>query len=190
MASTAKLERLLNLTAALLETPRPLTADDIAERIFGYPEDKIAFRRAFERDKEALRDMGIPIVMTDVSGRIRPRLGYRIPKDQYYLRDPGLEPDELAALAPRRLGHPARGRRGHGRALEARRRARAADSQEAAPAMVAAIPVDDRLVKLFGAVGERRPVTFTYRDEQRTVDPVPSRLPPRPLVRHRLRPRS
>ncbi len=93
MPSTAKLERLLNLTAALLETPRPLTADEVAARIFGYPEDKTAFRRAFERDKEALREMGIPVEMEEIPHTDPPQQGYRIPKDRYYLRDPGLEPD-------------------------------------------------------------------------------------------------
>src|SRR5436190_14944453 len=97
-SSSEKLERLLNLTAALLETSKPLSASEVARRVFGYPEEKGAFRRTFERDKDDLREMGIPIVMTEIEGTDPPEVGYRIPKDQYYLRDPGLEPDELAAL--------------------------------------------------------------------------------------------
>lgn len=47
-----KLERLLNLIAALLETPRAMSAEEIHERVPGYPEDSgAAFRRAFERDR-------------------------------------------------------------------------------------------------------------------------------------------
>ncbi len=170
MASTAKLERLLNLTAALLETPRPLTAEQIAERIFGYPEDKTAFRRAFERDKEALRDMGIPIVMAEVAGADPPQMGYRIPKDQYYLRDPGLEADELAALHLAASAIRLEGVEGTA-GLWKLGGVPAPQTKASSPATVAAIPVDDRLVALFGAVGERRPVSFTYRDERRTVDP-------------------
>src|SRR3954452_13223276 len=98
MPSSEKLERLLNLTAALLETARPLSAAEIAKRVYGYPEEKSAFRRTFERDKDDLREMGIPLVLTEIEGTDPPETGYRIPKDQYYLRDPGLEPDELAAL--------------------------------------------------------------------------------------------
>jgi proteasome accessory factor B len=98
MPSSEKLERLLNLTAALLETQRPLPAAEIAKRVYGYPEEKSAFRRAFERDKEDLREMGIPIALSEITGSDPPETGYRIPKDEYYLRDPGLEPDELAAL--------------------------------------------------------------------------------------------
>ncbi|HEX2382322.1 MAG TPA: WYL domain-containing protein [Acidimicrobiales bacterium] len=169
MASSAKLERLLNLTAALLETPRPLTADEIADRIFGYPEDKVAFRRAFERDKDALREMGIPIVMTELTGADPPQTGYRIPKDQYYIRDPGLEPDELAAL---HLAASAIRLEGvEGTAGLWKLGGVVPQTTSSAPATVAAIPVDDRLVELFGAVGDRRQVTFTYRDEQRAVDP-------------------
>ena len=54
-----KLERLLNLTAALLNTERPLSAGELRERIPGaYSEDLIAFRRMFERDKADLRAIG------------------------------------------------------------------------------------------------------------------------------------
>ena len=42
-----KLERLLNLTAALLHADRPLTADDLRDRVGGYPDAKASFRRAF-----------------------------------------------------------------------------------------------------------------------------------------------
>ena len=64
----AKLERLLNLTAALLETERPLTADDIHKRIEGYPPAHASFHRAFERDKDDLREMGIPISLIAIPG--------------------------------------------------------------------------------------------------------------------------
>ena len=96
--SAAKLERLLNLTALLLNTPRPLSAQEIRDRIEAYPADLAAFRRAFERDKDALRAMGFPLEVADVPGTAHPVDGYRIPKDRYYLRDPGLTPEELAAL--------------------------------------------------------------------------------------------
>jgi predicted DNA-binding transcriptional regulator YafY len=170
VASTAKLERLLNLTAALLETSRPLTAEEIARRIFGYPEDKVAFRRAFERDKDALRDMGIPIEMEEVAGSDPPQQGYRIPKDQYYLRDPGLEPDELAALHLAASAVRLEGVEGTA-GLWKLGGVPADPANTAPPSTVAAIPVDERLVKLFAAVADRSPVTFGYRDKRRTVDP-------------------
>ena len=94
----AKLERLLNLTAALLETTRPLSADELRQRVPGYPEAKTSFRRAFERDKDDLRDMGIPLQLELIERDGLQVDGYRIPKDEYYLPDPDLTADELAAL--------------------------------------------------------------------------------------------
>ena len=96
--SASKLERLLNLTAALLDTPRPLTAEQLRQRVPGYPSDAVAFHRAFERDKDDLRELGIPLRRERVVVESREVDGYRVPPDDYYLRDPGLAPDELAAL--------------------------------------------------------------------------------------------
>src|SRR3954452_18427638 len=167
MASTDKLERLLNLTAALLETPRPLTADEIADRVFGYPSDKATFRRMFERDKDDLREMGIPIVLQDLVGIDPPSQGYRIPKDQYYLRDPGLEVDELAAL---HLAASAVRLEGVETTAGLWKLGGAPDPVTAPDdddMTALALPMDDRLVQLFAAVGERATITFTYRGESR-----------------------
>jgi predicted DNA-binding transcriptional regulator YafY len=93
-----RIERLINLIAALLEAPRPIPVDEIRTKIAGYDQDEFeSFRRAFERDKEALRAMGIPIevvkdALTDQAE------GYIIRKESYYLPQLDLEPDELAAL--------------------------------------------------------------------------------------------
>jgi predicted DNA-binding transcriptional regulator YafY len=170
MPSSEKLERLLNLTAALLETAKPLSAAEIAKRVYGYPEEKSAFRRAFERDKEDLREMGIPLVLSEITGSDPPEAGYRIPKDQYYLRDPGLEPDELAALHLAASTVRLDGIEGAGGLWKL-------GGQPVGPVAagpgpdVAPIPVDKRLVVLWDAANERKPVTFSYRDAERTVDP-------------------
>ena len=93
-----KLERLMNLTAALLATERPLSREELHTRVPGYPEETSSYRRAFERDKNELRQMAVPLSVEPVPGTDPPVEGYRIPPDEYYLRDPGLEADELAAL--------------------------------------------------------------------------------------------
>ena len=94
-----RIERLINLIAALLESARPMTAEEIRERIAGYDQPNAeAFRRAFERDKEALRNMGIPLEVTPTDPFVDQADGYTIPKEKYYLPDLDLEPDELAAL--------------------------------------------------------------------------------------------
>ena len=94
-----RIERLINLIAALLETSRPLSAEEIRSQIAGYdqPSDD-AFRRSFERDKEALRAMGIPLEIRQTDMWSDQRDGYIIPKGKYYLPQLDLEPDELAAL--------------------------------------------------------------------------------------------
>ena len=170
--SKAKLERLLNLTALLIETPRPLAAQDIKDRMEGYPDDAAAFRQAFERDKRDLRDMGIPLAVEPVPGVVPAVDGYRIPKDRYYLADPGLDPDELAALhlaasAVQLEGTAADDALAKLGSLDDERLASDADLAVG----VLALPGQTDLGPLFGAVIDRRPVRFGYRGEPRTVDP-------------------
>lgn len=95
--SVRKSERLLNLIVMLLETSRPVTAEQIRRTIPGYGHAQWeAFKRMFERDKDELREMGIPLEVSD--GDFEDTEVYRIPKDRYYLPDLGLAPDEVAAL--------------------------------------------------------------------------------------------
>ncbi|HYI44609.1 MAG TPA: WYL domain-containing protein [Actinomycetota bacterium] len=94
-----RIERLINLIAALLETAQPLTSSQIRERIAGYDqESQDAFRRAFERDKESLRAIGIPLELREMGPYGDEPEGYIIPKEKYYLPELDLEPQELAAL--------------------------------------------------------------------------------------------
>jgi proteasome accessory factor B len=94
-----RIERLINLIAALLETERPMTAEQIRSDIAGYDQANFdAFRRAFERDKQDLRSMGIPIELVTSDAFKEQPDAYVIPKDRYYLPELDLEPDELAAL--------------------------------------------------------------------------------------------
>lgn len=167
--SVAKLERLLNLTALLLDTPRPLSAEQIREQLAVYADDKAAFRRAFERDKDELRQMGIPIVVEPVPGTDPPVDGYRIPREEYALRDPGLETDELAALHLAASAVRVEGVSATAGLLKL-------GGLVGAPASgldvhVAPLPADANLPRLFAAVSARRPVRFWYRDAERTVDP-------------------
>ncbi len=165
----AKLERLLNLTAALLHTERPLTAEQIRERIPGYPDDLVAFRRAFSRDKEDLREMGVPITMEDAYVSDTPIDGYRIRKGDYFLKDPDLEPDELAALhmAARAIQFD------EGASSQALLKLGGLIGQDTGDAdqPLAAMPGSPVLSDLFGALTDRRLVQFGYRDEVRHVEP-------------------
>jgi predicted DNA-binding transcriptional regulator YafY len=92
------LERLIDLVALLLNARRPLTFDEIRGLIPAYQQDDhAAAKRMFERDKDVLKDVGIPVELaaTDVWDVEQ---GYRIPKDRYYLPDAGFTTDEVWAL--------------------------------------------------------------------------------------------
>lgn len=96
----SKVERLMNLVIALLSTHGYITAERIRRSVAGYndsPSDE-AFSRMFERDKNELRDLGIPLETGRVSS-IDPTEGYRINRDAYALPDIELTADEAAAVA-------------------------------------------------------------------------------------------
>ena len=88
------------LLSELLNAERPLTAEELWERVPGYDTSAnlAALRRAFERDKDFLRSRGVPIETAEAPGFDPPRDGYRVDRKRYYLDMPALEPDELAAL--------------------------------------------------------------------------------------------
>jgi proteasome accessory factor B len=92
-------ERLINLVICLLHTRSFITAERLRETIPGYsdaPSDE-AFKRMFERDKEDLRDLGIPLETGTMSGW-EDEVGYRIARGDYALPELTLEPDEAAAV--------------------------------------------------------------------------------------------
>lgn len=170
--SSQKLERLLNLTAALLETRRPLSADEIGRMIPGYPDEPASFRRTFERDKDDLREMGIPVEVVMPDGTDNTRAAYRIAPERYYLPDPGLEPDELAAL---RLAVGAIRVEGSSEGDAFRKLGGLPGGSEERPpddaAVLADVPTPPELVSLFGAIVDRCEVSFDYNGATRSVEP-------------------
>ncbi|ART69567.1 WYL domain-containing protein [Mycobacterium dioxanotrophicus] len=98
--ATSKVERLMNLVIALLSTRTFLPAEKIRASVAGYadsPSDE-AFSRMFERDKNELRDLGIPLETGRVS-KFDPTEGYRINRDAYALPPVQLTGDEATAVA-------------------------------------------------------------------------------------------
>ncbi|MDQ3176709.1 MAG: WYL domain-containing protein [Actinomycetota bacterium] len=160
-------ERLTNLLALLLSTPMPLSFDEIGLRLEGqYPTGSSAKRQAFERDKSMLRDLGVPIETEVMGGADAGRTGYRIDRERYELADLDLAPDERRALqlavAAVRSGTPL--------GTEALLKLGAGGPRDDA-AVTANIPTLDALPVLREAVATRSPVSFTYRDARRVVDP-------------------
>ncbi|WP_368411112.1 helix-turn-helix transcriptional regulator [Pseudofrankia inefficax] len=85
-----------------MATSRFLTVSEIGDMVEGYEpghddDAHEAFRRMFERDKQYLRDLGIPLE-TGQDG-YGDEVGYRIRRDDYALPEIRLSPDEAAALA-------------------------------------------------------------------------------------------
>jgi proteasome accessory factor B len=166
-----KLERLLNLISALLETDRPLTSDELRGRVPGYPDNKTAFRRAFERDKDDLREMGIPLLLETIPGVDPPVEGYRIDRARYYLPDPDFDPDELAALHLALSAVRLEGLDVSDGLWKLGGVVQPADGNDVGGQSFASLGGDPNLPTLFQACAERRTATFGYHDEPRHVDP-------------------
>lgn len=162
---TDRLERLLNLTATLLDTRRPLPLEELAARLEpAYPTEKGARRRAFERDKETLRDLGVPITVESVD-ELGGEPGYRIRPDDYYLPDLGLTADERAALHVAITAVRLEGEAGR----QGLRKLGGVEGAAAAP--LAELESTPALPSLFDAVTKRRSVAFEYRGAARQLEP-------------------
>ncbi|MBW3620895.1 MAG: WYL domain-containing protein [Actinobacteria bacterium] len=170
---SAKVERLVNLTVALLEARRPMTFDDIRRRTRYYQQDDHeSARRMFERDKDDLRRLGVPVETRSLDA-FDVETGYVVDRANYELPDVDLTAEEVAALA---LALRTTGDEGARLGL-AKLVARAPDPADLAghvPAQVALTdaPLDDVAQPLV----TRQAVRFRYRradgsDSERTVDP-------------------
>jgi len=95
-ASTAKVpveERLFSLVLALLATETGLTKSEILSTVQGYRQrfkasgDNSNLERQFERDKDDIRDLGVPLETVESPGQAgnNQNLRYRIPRGAYEL---------------------------------------------------------------------------------------------------------
>ncbi len=163
------LERMINLLAFLLTVGRPVTADVIRFTVAGYDQGSDeAFRRMFERDKDLLRSLGVPI-QTRPTDSWEVEFGYVVPPSSYQLPDPGLTDDERAALwlaaQMVRLG-------GHPQGPEAIFKLGGAPFAAGGELMAADLGAEiDSLGELYGAVTERRHIQFTYKGDKRRMAP-------------------
>jgi predicted DNA-binding transcriptional regulator YafY len=93
-------ERLLNLVIALVATRRWLTKGQIRRAVPQYARcgTDEAFDRMFERDKEDLRDLGVPLVTGSYDVLFDDEPGYRIDRATYALPEIEFTASELAVL--------------------------------------------------------------------------------------------
>lgn len=99
-------ERLFSLVLALLATEHGLTKADILGTVQGYRQryvhsgDNASLERQFERDKDDIRELGVPLETIGEPGQNdNQQLRYRIPKAAYELpADVHFTPEELTLL--------------------------------------------------------------------------------------------
>jgi proteasome accessory factor B len=97
--AAAKTERLLNLVIALLYTRQPMSKSRIRRAVPQYQDaSDEAFDRMFERDKNELRELGIPLRTEVIDPLFDDETGYRIDRREYALPEVSFTPDELAVI--------------------------------------------------------------------------------------------
>ena len=169
--SERRLERMMELVVMLRAKRVPMSADEIHKQMRRqirdcYPEDIANFRRVFERDKEDLRKMGVPIKVGTVPATDPPQQGYIIRDQDYYLCD--LTQQEYAALCVARGMVSLEGSSGEDAILRRFGGEGGADSwsdSEAARGSAswsASLQSPAPLLTLFRAVAEHRTVKFEY----------------------------
>ena len=179
--SAQRTERMLNLVIALLATRRWLTKEQIRTSVPQYGEcaSTEAFDRMFERDKEELRELGVPIETGTFDPVFEDEPGYRIDAEAYALPAIDFTPAELTVLR-----------------LAARVWQQASLAGPAARGLVKlkslGVPVDESslvgveprvlttepaFAPLYAATRDRAPVSFDYlkdgqtQPQRRTVEP-------------------
>jgi proteasome accessory factor B len=92
-------ERVINLLIYLLDSPVPVTADDVRRTVLGYGDQSDdAFHRMFERDKDLLRRLGVPLEMKALDAW-EVDFGYTVDPEKYAIPDPKLTEEERVALS-------------------------------------------------------------------------------------------
>ena len=162
-------ERVLNTLIYLLESPRPVTAEDVRRTVPGYSLDSDdAFHRMFERDKDLLRQLGIPLKLMPLDAW-EVDYGYKVDPEEYAMEDPGLTTEERAALS---LAASMVQVGGSHFGLDGLRKLGGAERGIAFEPFGADLGAEgDLLGAIFDAVVKRSPVEFSYRGTRRHINP-------------------
>ena len=170
--SQAKSERLMNLVIALLVARSYVSRSRLRQVVAGYGDQaEDAFERMFERDKDELRQLGIP-VETGSADPFGDDPGYRIRRSEFELPPIVLEPDEAAVLglAARVWQHAGLARLTSQALLKLRAAGVEADSSTLA-AVEPRVAVEDAAFEpLWQAVQRRQRVVFGYRKPESPVE--------------------
>ena len=169
-----KFTRLLNLVGLLQQSPTALTFAEIRERLRGeaYPQrDPESARRAFERDKADLLDMGVPltVIPEQLDGSTTT---YTIERRSRAVRDPGFSTEELGALHFAAAAMSLRGR-DDATLTDARDGLRKLGGLggESPERGVGELRLDENLTTAFTAIVEGGAIGFTHSDRTRMLRP-------------------
>jgi proteasome accessory factor B len=174
----------MNLTISLLVARTFIPKDRIRQAVEGYHglgDD--AFDRMFDRDKEELRILGVPIEVGPVEKGFEDEVGYRIRRDRFELPEISLEADEAAILGlAARVWQHARLASATTQGLR-KLRAGGVDVDESALAILEPQLATDEPAfdAVFDAVTQRRPIEFSHRSGNQP-EPIRRHLQPWGIV--------
>ncbi len=181
MSQNDRTERLLNLLFALMASSRPVPKQVLRDVIDAYRTSPSveAFERMFERDKDELRSMGVPVETVEGSDGAGGIEGYRVAASAYALPEVDFTADELAVL-----GLAARVWEQASLGPAAQRAVRKLEAMGSGVVVDGPVGIETRIATaepsfpvLLDAVRSRRAVRFEYRKpgddapEQRAVQP-------------------
>jgi proteasome accessory factor B len=173
--TTRKTERILNLTICLLVSARYLPKSRIREAVEGYHDlSDAAFERTFERDKDELRSLGVPIEVGSFDPLFDDEPGYRILAKEFELPPIDLDADEAAVVGvAARVWQHASMAESTGSAIAKLRAAGVEPDPSQLGALEPSVQASEPAFEpLWHAVLHRIRVSFTYRDgTRRTLEP-------------------
>lgn len=173
--TSRKTERILNLTICLLVSGRYLPKSRIREAVEGYHDlSDAAFERTFERDKDELRALGVPIEVGSFDPLFDDEPGYRIKPSEFELPPVELSADEAAVVgvAARVWQHASVAESTQSALAKLRAAGVEPDTSQLAALEPSVQAREEAFEPLWTAVLDRIRVSFTYRGgERRTLEP-------------------
>jgi proteasome accessory factor B len=169
-----KSERIMNLAICLLMSRRFVEKAHIREVVEGYHDlTDAAFERTFERDKDELRRLGVPVETGSNDPLFPDEVGYRILRKSFELPPIEFSPAETAALGLAATVWESATQAGQTVSALAKLRAAGVDPDPSrlavlAPSVGAREPA---FASVWAAYAERAPISFGYRGETRRVEP-------------------
>lgn len=173
--TSRKTERILNLTICLLVSGRFLPKSQIREAVEGYHDlSDSAFERTFERDKDELRALGVPIEVGSYDAFFDDEPGYRIVAAEFELPPVELSADEAAVVgvAARVWQHASVAESTQSALAKLRAAGVEPDTTQLAALEPSVQAREESFEPIWTAVLDRVRVSFTYRGrEKRTLEP-------------------